>query len=210
MSTLRDPVGPKDRKVYVRRRILVLVIFVALIAVVVLVFVKPGSSGGAQSARQVEVPEGVAPTESQAEGSEPGDEEAVAACSPGQLRVTPLTDKSEYAEGEQPQLSLSVENAGQTECSADLGDAGMQFEISSGDDQVWRSVDCQETPENLAVLLAPGESLESEALPWDRTRSSTETCDVTRDPVAAGGASYHLRATAAGVSGATTAQFLLY
>ncbi len=209
MSTLRDPVGPRDRKVYIRRRILVLAGLLAIVAVVVLVFVKPGSSGGAQDARQVELPSDLATSEPEQKGDADGEDE-VPACAAGQLRVTPATDKTDYAEGELPMLSLSVENTGTEACSADLGSAGMQFEVSSGDDEVWRSADCQKNPENLAVILEPGKPLESEAVQWDRTRSSPETCDITRDPVVAGGASYHLRVEAGGVNGTSTAQFLLY
>lgn len=206
MSTLRDPVGPKDRKVYIRRRILVLAALLAVVAVVVLVFVKPGSNSDIQNAREVEVPSDLAEEEADSAGAD-GEP---AACNPGQLQVTPMTDKGDYAEGELPQLSLSVENTGQEACSADLGTATMEFAVSSGDDQVWRSVDCQEDGDHRAVILDPGKPLETEALEWDRTRSSPETCDITRDPVAAGGASYHLRVTAAGVDGSGTAQFLLY
>lgn len=212
MSTLKDPVGPKDRKVYVRRRLLVLLVLLAVIAVVVLIIVRPGSSGGVADANQVEVPkdlvESSAPDGGDDEDGE-GDDE-IAACAAGQLEVTPATDKGDYAAGESPQLSLAVENTGEAACSADLGSANLQFVIASGDDEVWRSADCQENPEHLAVILEPSTPLETEAISWDRTRSSAETCDISRDPVAAGGASYHLRTTAAGVQGTGTAQFLLY
>ncbi|WP_336651992.1 MULTISPECIES: hypothetical protein [unclassified Leucobacter] len=206
MSTLRNPVGPKDRKVYVRRRILVLAGLLAVIAVVVLVFVKPGASGSAQSAREVEVPSDLAAADAKkaaADGETP-------VCNEGQLQVTPVTDKTDYAGGELPHFSLTVQNTGEEACSADLGTAGMEFAVTSGDDEVWRSVDCQQNPEHLAVIIAPGESLETEPVAWDRTRSSPETCEITRDPVAAGGASYHLRVAAAGAQGTGTAQFLLY
>ncbi|RGE20296.1 hypothetical protein [Leucobacter sp. wl10] len=210
MSTLKDPVGPKDRKVYIRRRLLVLAGFIAVVAVVVLVFVKPGSSGGVEDAREVEVPSDLPASPEPSDDSGSKDGGAVPACAAGQLAVTPVTDKTDYAEGELPLLSLSVENTGEQACSADLGTAGMEFSVSSGDDQVWRSTDCQKNAKSLAVVLDPGKPLETEGIKWDRTRSSPETCDITRDPVAAGGASYHLRVSAAGAQGTGTAQFLLY
>lgn len=208
MSTLRDPVGPKDRKVYIRRRLFVLLGLVAVVAVVVLVFVKPGSSGGAKDAQQVNVPSDLATSEP---ADDEGDEQdkGPAACSAGQLKVTPVTDKGSYAEGEIPLLSLSIENTGKESCAADLGTAGMEFTVTSGDDQVWRSIDCQKNPQSLAVEIEPGKPLESDPIKWDRTRSSPETCDITRDPVTAGGASYHLRVKAGGVDGEGTAQFML-
>lgn len=209
MSTLKDPVGPKSRKVYMRRRLLVLAGLVAVIVVVVLTIVKPGSNEGAQSARDIELPSDLAG--STATEDEPEDDpDAIPTCAKGALEVTPATDRTDYAADELPQLSLTVSNTGEEACSADLGTAGMAFTVSSGSDEVWRSADCQEDPEHLAVILDPGEELTTEAVEWDRTRSSTETCDISRDEVAAGGASYHLRVEAAGVSGSGTAQFLLY
>lgn len=206
MSTLRDPVGPKDRKVYVRRRILVLAGLLAVIAVVVLVILKPGSDTGVPDASQVELPSDLTSTTEQPDASD----DTVPECRKAELRVEAVTDKTDYAEGELPQLSLTVTNAGTKACSADLGTAGMQFVVSSGDDEVWRSVDCQEDPESLEVILEPDEPLVSEPVAWDRTRSAPDTCDITREPVVAGGASYHLRAVAAGVDGSSTAQFLLF
>lgn len=208
MSTLRDPVGPKDRKVYIRRRLLVLAGLLALIAVIVLVIVKPGSGNDVPEAGKVEVPAGL---ETEAPDPEPdADGSAPEACTAGQLTVTPVTDKGDYAAGELPALSLTVENTGEAACTADLGTAGMALVVSSGDDEVWRSVDCQENPESLPVILDPGTPVESEAVQWDRTRSSAETCSITRDPVNADGASYHLRVSIAGTQGSGTAQFLLY
>lgn len=210
MSTLRDPVGPKDRKVYIRRRLLVLAGLLAVIAVIVLVIVKPGAGEGPKSAEQVEVPEGLDTTASDKNSGSADAKDEPAACRAGQLRITPVTDRGDYPAGELPQLSLSAENTGEEACTADLGTAGMEFAISSGDDEVWRSKDCQTGAESLAVILEPGKPLESDPITWDRTRSSTETCDITRDPVGADGASYHLKVTAAGVQGTGTAQFLLY
>lgn len=207
MSTLRDPVGPKDRKVYIRRRIAVLAALLGIVAAVVLIVVKPGSRSAPETVPNVSMPSDLDAEEHAAAEQQAGE---IPACKNGQLEVIPVTDKESYAEGENPALSMTIENTGDDECSADLGTAGMQFEISSGSDQVWRSVDCQENPENLAVALKPGQKLETESIMWDRTRSSPQTCDISRDPVAAGGASYHLHVTAAGVKGTGSAQFQLY
>lgn len=207
MSTFRDPVGPKSAKVYLRRRLVVLAILLAVVTVIVLVIVKPGSGSGAPDANKVSLPTDLAAQSAQSAEPKEGD---IAACKPGQLNVTPGTDQTDYAEGEQPQLFLSVVNSGTDPCSADMGTAGMEFTVSSGDDQVWRSVDCQTEPESLPVILDPDQAVQTEPIAWDRTRSSAETCDITRDAVAAGGASYHLRATVGGVQGSGTAQFLLY
>lgn len=212
MSTPREPgeSAPQtpDRRVFIRRRLIVLAVLLAIVAVIVLIIVRPGSTGGAQDASQVSVPKDLAGAD--APDDDETDDGDVPVCATGQLAVTPKTDKGDYAAGEEPQLSLTVENTGEAACSADLGSAELQFVVASGADEVWRSADCQKNPEHLAVILDPGKAIESEAIAWDRTRSSTETCDITRDAVSAEGASYHLRAAAGGVQGTGTAQFLLY
>jgi len=207
VNTLRDPVGPERKGVYLRRRLLVLAGLLALIAFVVLVIVKPGSSGGAASAPQVEVPDEIVAAD-KAQSAE--DDAEVPACAKGSLLVTPITNQDSYASGELPELSLSVENTGDAACSAELGTAGMTFRITSGADEVWRSTDCQKNADSRVVILEPAKPLTTEPLTWDRTRSSPETCDIDRDSVTAEGATYHLNVTAAGVSGQGTAPFLLY
>lgn len=207
MAGWKDPIGSKGKGVYVRRRIFVLLAFVALIAAVVLIIVKPGSSGSAATSPDVEIPEDLVASE-QAESEDADAEFGV--CAGGQLEVTPLTDDNSYAAGELPRLSLRVENVGEDACTADLGTAGMIFEVTSGSDEVWRSTDCQKNPDHRAVILQPGEPLTTEEITWDRTRSSPESCDISRDQVGAGGASYHLAVEAAGVKGTGSVQFLLY
>lgn len=212
MSTLKNPVGPEDRKVYVRRRWVAFGILVAIVAaialLVVLVWVRPGSSGGPQEAAVISTTTDDSGLEDGSTASE--DTEGIPNCSPGQLVVTPLTSQASYAAGENPELSLEVENTGTETCQADLGTAGMLFSVTSGSDEVWTSSDCQEDPEELPTILDPGEPLTTEPVTWDRTRSSPETCEISREPVAAGGASYHLRTSVGGVESAGTAQFLLY
>lgn len=205
-SALRNPVGPADRSVYMRRRLIVLLGFLALVAAIVLIVVQPGSTERPSSSQEVEVPDDLVETPAaDAEG-----EEETPACEPTNLEVTPVADQASYGPGETPELSLTVENTGDAACIADLGTAGMTFSVASGSDEVWKSVDCQTSSDSLPVILEAGEVLESETVTWDRTRSSSETCDITRDPVVAGGASYHLSVTAGGAESRSTAQFLLY
>lgn len=200
--------GPKAKSVYVRRRLLVLLGLVAIVVAVVLIVLKPGSGGGAPENSNVDVPAGVGDTPQTEEPTEkPGKS---AACDTGDLDVTAITDRESYASGEKPKLSLSVVNTGKKKCTADLGTAGMVFSVTSGSDQVWLSTDCQKQPDHREVILEPGKKLTTEAIEWDRTRSSKKTCDVDREPVSAGGASYHLSVAVAGVSSQDTVQFLLY
>ena len=204
MSNLRNPVGPQDKSVYIRRRLAVLVGLLATIAIIVLIVLKPGSSGGAAAAPEVELPTEVVVEDKTQPAA------AVVMCPAGELEVTAITDRESYAPGELVQLSLRIENKSEIACQAELGTAGMNFRITSGSDEVWRSTDCQVNPDRRAVILEPAKPLETEPIEWNRTRSSAETCDVDRDPVGAGGATYHLHASAAGVASNSTAPFLLY
>lgn len=208
MSGWRDPVGSEKKAVYIRRRLLVLGGLLAIIAFIVLVIVKPGSSGGAASAPEVKLPDEIVAADKAQDKSVPAG--ATPPCAAGELTVTPITDRDSYAGGELPLLSLRVENTGAAACEAQLGTAGMIFTVTSGSDQVWRSTDCQLSPDARAVILEPGKPLETAPLTWDRTRSSTETCDIDRDPVSAEGATYHLQVAVAGVQSTGTAPFLLY
>jgi hypothetical protein len=205
VSSLKTPVGPERKSVYLRRRLFVLAGLLAIVAFVVLVILKPGSSGSAASAPEVVLPAEVVVGEKVEEptGELPG-------CPPGQLEVTPVVNLDSYATNELPQLSMRIENTGETACHAELGTAGMSFKITSGSDEVWRSTDCQVKPDSRMIILEPATPLETEPLEWDRTRSSTETCEIARDQVGADGATYHLHAAAAGVQSGSTATFLLY
>lgn len=209
MSSWRDPVGPKSKNVYVRRRLFVLLGLLAVIVAVVLIIVKPGGTGGAATTPKVDVPEGL--SSQQTEDPDTSEKpEKNPKCDDADLEVLALTDHESYAAGEKPKLSLSVTNTGKKPCAADLGTAGMVFSVTSGSDQVWLSTDCQKTPDHRAVILEPGKTLKTEPISWDRTRSSKKTCEVDREQVAADGASYHLSVAVAGVESQETAQFLLY
>lgn len=192
---------PPDRSVYFRRRLVVLLGLVAIIVAVVLVVLKPGAGSATRDAAQVEVPGDLAHS---------SETDATPNCSSTQLDVTPIVSQDTYKEGDVPLLSLSVENTGSEDCVADLGTAHMQFVLTSGSDEVWRSADCQKKAEVRPVILEPGKPLETEEIEWDRTRSDPETCDEVRDEVSLGGSTYHLSVTVAGVSSNGTASFLLY
>lgn len=131
-------------------------------------------------------------------------------CLPGDLLVEAVTDKTEYAGGETPQLSIRLTNNGPA-CTLNVGTTGQVFTVMSGNDTWWKSTDCQAEPSDMVVLLESGQVVTSAApITWDRTRSSADTCGDTGRPAApAGGASYHLYVSIGGVNSTNTAQFLL-
>lgn len=208
MSTNSAPSGRQTPQVYRRRRFLVLLGIVAVVVAIVLIIVRPGASSGdevtpsapaSESAR----PETAIPTEPTAVDGDP--------CAPEQVTVEAITDKSSYAAGEQPQLSVTITNTGKNVCVLNAGTKAQVFTVTSGDEVYWTSTDCQTDAIDAEVSLTPGTAVSSSApIVWDRTRSTPETCDGPRETVPADGASYHLSVSVDGFESAEKKQFLLY
>ncbi|MFB2554580.1 hypothetical protein [Herbiconiux liangxiaofengii] len=224
MSTLRHPVGPQPKKVYWRRRLVVLLIVAAIVAVVVLIIVRPGS-GSDSAAGPADGSTGIVPSASSdaaapdagAASAAPGTVDAgsgaaadAAACAGGNIQVTPVTDADTYPAGASPQLSFTITNTGSEACTLNAGTSQQVYTITSGDEVYWKSTDCQTDPSDTQALLEPGVAVSSTPFTWDRTRSAADTCDSTARPaVPAGGASYHLDVSVAGITSADSKQFVL-
>jgi len=193
MSQVRRPLPPS---VYWRRRLVVIGGLLVVVAVVVLIIVRPGFGQGGSTPAPVEV--------------EAVEEVKPPACMPSQLELIARTDKLTYEPSEVPQMWLMVKNISATECTLAIGTDAQRYVITSGSDQIWASDDCQKIRTPFEMVAEPGVENETEALPWDRTRSTPETCDSPSRPVMpGGGASYHLRVYLGDLSSETTRQFLL-
>ena len=209
MSTFRNPVGPQPAKVYWRRRLIVGLGLLAVVVIIILIVVRPGSGAPApkpspstsSSANSSNNPSGT-PTGGATNG-------AVAECDPAKVTVTPGTDASSYAPGVNPVLTFSLKSSATAPCTMSAGSDVQEFIVTSGDELIWTSRDCQTGEVAAVITLQPGVPFAGSSLPWDRTRSSTTTCDIARDPVIAGGASYHLAVTVGPVESTTTKQFIL-
>ncbi|MDQ1583778.1 MAG: hypothetical protein QOF36_1832 [Microbacteriaceae bacterium] len=211
MSTIKHPVGPQPSKVYWRRRLIVGLGALAVIVIVALIFLRPGSSKGntAPTATPVTTatktatpqPTTIPTTATTASG---------AACKAANISVVAITDAGSYAAGQLPQLSLSVTNTGTAACKLNAGSSQQVFTITSGKEVYWKSTDCQTAPVDAEILLQPGKTIKSAApIAWDRTRSDPKTCAAQRSQVPAGGASYHLQVSVAGIDSKATKQFTL-
>ena len=201
MSTIRTPTGPLPPSVYWRRRAVVLIVLIAIVAVVVII-AWPRGSGGAP-----------APSGSPAASGQPsaGATAVVGeACDPAKIDVTADTDASSYDAGVNPQLWLTVVSRASTDCVLSAGTDVQEYRITSGDELIWSSTDCQTDATPHQQILKPGVPVSSTPITWDRTRSSPDTCDVPRDPVVADGASYHLEVQVGDLVSKQTKQFLLY
>ena len=131
-------------------------------------------------------------------------------CTAADIKVEALTDKGEYGQGENPQLSIRLTNTSANPCTMNVGTSAQSFTVTSGSDVWWRSTDCQSEPSDMDVTLAAGQQVTSAApLTWDRTRSSVSSCGGERPFAPGGGSTYHLSVSIGGIPSAGTAAFIL-
>lgn len=199
MSTLRTPVGPQPANVYWRRRALVGLGLLAVILIIVLIIVRPGADA-------------LAPPPTDAASTGPTDAAAgdPADCASADIEVVAVTDANRYEPGVLPLLSLTIENKGTASCVMAVGTDVQEYRVTSGTDTIWSSKDCQQAPEAATMVIEGESTVSTTPIPWDRTRSSTSTCEDERPAVGADGASYHLTVVVNGVQSKETKQFLLF
>lgn len=186
--------------VYRRRRLAVFGGLIAVIAIVVLIIVRPS------------IGDFVA-TEAEPEENLTEEVVAVTPCTATQVELTAHTDQTQYAAGALPNLWLSVKNISAVECEIEVGADVQEYIIDSGSrenpDLIWSSAHCQGVEQPLSYTLKPGEEQSTGAIQWDRTRSSADTCDTERPTMPGGGASYHLSVKLGPFESESTRQFIL-
>ncbi len=209
MSTFRTPVGPQPGKVYWRRRLIVALGLVAVIIIVILIVNRPSGATPTPSVTpgSTTTPTATAQTQTQTQPTAaPGE---TVACDPKMITVEPTTDATSYAAGVNPVLSFGLKSRMTNPCTFAAGSDQQEFIVTSGSDRIWSSKDCQSAPEAATATLLPGVPLAGPSLTWDRTRSSTSTCDAARPQVVAGGATYRLEVNVGSVKAVTSQPFLL-
>lgn len=102
-------------------------------------------------------------------------------CNPASIEVTGSTDAETYASDQLPVLALTVSNKGDVPCPVNVGTSQMEFLITSGDDRIFSSRDCQEGAEDLEVVIEPGAS-EMARFTWERIRSAKDCAVVDAVP----------------------------
>jgi hypothetical protein len=208
MSTFRNPVGPQPSRVYWRRRLLVGLGLLAVLVVIVLIVSRLTASGEPSEVSGTPAPSMSASTPASTPVStNPAD---AVACDPSKIELTPVTDSTTYDVGVAPVLSFSLKNNTSVACTLDAGSDLQEFIITSGEEVIWSSKDCQKDPVAATVLLQPRVPFAGSSLQWDRTRSSADTCDTEREQVIAEGASYHLQVKIGELNSPGTTQFILY
>ncbi|EAR25779.1 hypothetical protein A20C1_07863 [marine actinobacterium PHSC20C1] len=203
MSTFRNPVGPQSSNVYWRRRLIVGLGLLAVLAIILLIVFGPKASTdpNTSSPSETSATESNTPAATDSTGS--------TICDPAKLTLEAITDASSYAAGENPQLSFSLKSTMTEPCVIEAGSDIQEFVITSGSDEIWNSKHCQTGGEAGTVVLQPGVPVQSSSIEWDRTRSATDTCESDRPIVTADGASYHLAVSVGDIAAESTKQFLL-
>lgn len=102
-------------------------------------------------------------------------------CNEAGIKVSAAVDKTQYAAGVDPKLTLRVTNTGKAPCNINVGTSQMEFKVTSGEDIVFNSRDCQADSTNLVKSLQPGAS-ETASFTWKRNRSAAGCAKVTATP----------------------------
>jgi hypothetical protein len=131
------------------------------------------------------------------------------ACAPGAIVVKPfVTDQTtteprqSFGSKETPYFGFTLKNIGAVDCSFNVGSAQQFYSVTSGAEVYWSSKDCDRSGTlDMMKVIKVGESLSSQATSWDRVRSSTTGCNAAsgQSAVPAGGATFHLNVSVAGV-----------
>ena len=173
-------------RVYRRRRLVVLILVLIVIGGLVWAGIVLAGliTSGQDNAEGGPVPSGSAqPAPSPADTGQPTDDPSPEdpACDPGQVEVSASTDAADYAPEQNPVLTLTVTNTGDVACPVNVGTSQMEFLVTSGEDRIFSSVDCQEGAEDLTREIQPGGSEEAN-FTWERNRSAPGCVAVEGNP----------------------------
>ncbi len=103
--------------------------------------------------------------------------------------------------GTMPALWYQITNKGTVECKFNVGPRVTFYTISSGDETIWSSKDCnREGLQDTLVSLEANQTLEAIASEWEKSYSSENGCGLEgNDAVPAAGATYKIRVEVSGV-----------
>jgi hypothetical protein len=152
-----------SRGVYWRRRVVVLGIPLALLAALVLWAVNRGGHDATAAPPAPRVTTAPLTTSAAAHG--------VPDCVPPALALGITADSADVAAGVMPTFTVTITNAGSTQCVVDAGDLQREVLVVSGTDRVWSSKDCASGSPARSLLLAPGMT-DTTQLAWNRIRSA--------------------------------------
>ncbi|MAT61625.1 MAG: hypothetical protein CMH41_08305 [Micrococcales bacterium] len=173
MSSVINPVGPEDPKIYWRRRALVIGAFLLLLLFIWLI--SRGGSEGDPSATESSAPPPAA-SETAAPAPTGSTTDGEGTCADSDIEVAVEPDATAYPSGTEPQITLTIQNSGSESCTRNIGSDANSIQVSSGGVRVWSSDDC-DTAGTADVQTLDPQAVASVTVPWPRTISA-EGCPV--------------------------------
>jgi hypothetical protein len=162
------PVGPLPAATYWRRRLVVLLLLVALLAVGLWLAQRGDGDDRLATADPTADPTAQRSAEPT---SSPSPTASARACRDDDLEVQATTDTADVAAGARATLTLTVRNTSAQACRRALGQGAVELVVTSGEDRIWSSDDCAPGGDDGVVLLEPGASQQARAT-WPGTRSA--------------------------------------
>lgn len=171
--------GKPSARVYRRRRITVAVLALVLVGLAVwgVTAVSAMFRGDAEPAASGPTTVQASPT-----AGESAEEAPSNSCKDGEIKISASTDKQSYASGEDPVLTLGIENTSERDCELNVGTSQQEFLISSGSDRIFSTVDCLSNSEDVMLTFAAGQK-ESAKFTWNRNRSAPGCKAVNVQPL---------------------------
>ena len=204
MAQQRNQTPEQRRKMFLRRRIAVLVVLGLIIWLAITIGQWIGGLFHHDSPN---------PSASPSSSSTPV-AGATTTCAPGTVTVRAFigdgkSSFSAFAPGVNPKLWFSLTNTGTVPCSFNAGSSVQFFNITSGAETIWTSKQCDRSHDTDSIItLQPSTAVLSTPSAWVRVRSSETGCGANQTQAIAGGASYHVKASVNGVI-SNDVQFIL-
>ena len=165
VSTLLHPVGSKPPGTYWVRRVLVLLVVLALILGIRQVFFSGDATSSATPTPSGSTSAAPDPSESASAPSSTASPKpsssatsGTGACKDSQIQVTASTDAASYQVGSTPLLRMRIKNVSKSACKRDIGSKSNELIITSGAASVWSSDDCNPGGNAQVVTLKPDQS----------------------------------------------------
>ena len=192
MSSLLNPVGPEPASVYWRRRIVV-ILGVLVVLALLWWLISPGGSAqpAASSTSPTPLPTLTAASPSASSSASGSPAVSGAACLDTDIAVTVTTAQQTYSVGGPVEFVMKISNTGTAACVRDVGPAANTFTVTSGGFDVWSSDACTGTGESQEEEIPVGEAFAVKGT-WDGTVTANG-CGASATPAEAG--AYQVEAT---------------
>ncbi len=196
MSSLFNPVGPEPASVYWRRRIVV-ILGVLVVLALVWWLISPGGSPAptAASASPSPLPTLSTPATSPTPSGSASPAVSGAPCQDTDIVVSVTTAQTAPAGGP-VEFVMKIANEGAEACVRDVGPAANTFVVTSGGFDVWSSDDCTDPGESQEEEIPAGEAYAVKGT-WDATVTANG-CGASATAAQSG--AYQVEATNAAVT----------